>query len=361
MLLSSNARVMQYAGLIDAAGDNPDNSLFINVWLPVVSKRIEQYLNRQLHIEQRTEFFDSIENQIEYYPRATPIICSNSVYASSMGMYNGEEYAVINWYTGRYNESFELNYPVLRWRKGLRYIYYGGMAYSGTQSNFPISGITNSFTVDKYVIGSLSGACGKIVASDSYTITIDNYYGVFVASDVLIQYEDKYGLVPSVSGGSATITFANNQPENVCLSISSNSGAWAVGKYCKGNTSGAIGLIIRTDNSTYIDLSMQSIGTETNFFSQGETLSQYDSSSTISTTTAGSILNTFINSALCESFPEITTACEIELRYMVKHQYDMENQSTMKEQTSRRPDLVKYVLQPESIALLENYKRIIFT
>ena len=44
-----------------------------------------------------------------------------------------------------------------------------------------------------------------------------------------------------------------------------------------------------------------------------------------------------------------------EMRYMIKHQFDFENQGTLKDQTSRRPDKFIYSLQPETIALLEPY------
>jgi len=356
MLLSSADRIMQYCGFIDAAGDDPKNRRNINAWLPAISTRIEKFLNRKLHIEQYTEYWDSREDVIEYLVQAAPVIQINSVMASSMGLYTGEEYLIINYYPSRFGHAISLNYPVTRWRKGLRAIYTGGMAYHGTQSVFGIGSSSGSWAVGKFATTS-GGYCAKVVAVDTSKnfIKLDNLYGLPQIGDILIEQDSEF--VKGSSTGLATITDASDEDyTKIHFALNSVVGTFTVGKYVKGLSSGCVGQIVAV-GSNCISVQWYYFGSASNFFIEGEAIQEQDDYLNIGTSDASAILTAFIARALCEVAPQIVTACEIEMRYVMKHQFDFENQGTYKEQTSRRPDKFDYVLQPETIALLDPYRR----
>jgi hypothetical protein len=62
---------------------------------------------------------------------------------------------------------------------------------------------------------------------------------------------------------------------------------------------------------------------------------------------------------LAEAYPDIVTACELELRYIHDHRNDFENQSTLKGQTSRRDMSVDYNLVPEVRSMIDKYRNFI--
>jgi hypothetical protein len=359
MLLTSAERLMQYTELVDQAGDAPVKLRDMKMWLTGTSARIESYLNRQLHIEQRTDYFDSYETQIEYTPLATPILQINSVYASAMGLYQGEEYSVINFYGSRFNQALSLAYPVLRWRKGLRLKYLAGYAYEPTKSTYAVQGLTTEWFVDKWIVGATSGAAGVIVAFDDQDwpkwITIDVRYGKFVEGELLTAQATEFAVGDQTA--TATLLCANDDNTTMTFGINSSTGTFTAGKWLVGATSGSTVLIMATDSTTYITVQYQGIGVEKAYFTAGETLQQWDSSVARGTSTVTAVYAKDIRRALCEAYPEITLACELEICYLHKHKYDFENQGTYKEQTSRRPDKFIYQLQPEAIALLKPYRR----
>jgi hypothetical protein len=358
MLLTSPARAMMYTGLIDESGDDPVNLRSIKSWLPGISSRIEQYCNRQFEIKERTEYWDAIADQVEYTTICGGPICHvNKVEASSMGLYTGEEYLIINYYTSRFGQAISLNYPVMRWRKGLRAIYTGGYARHGTQSTFAITSSTGTWAVGNYVVGGTSLACGTVtaVSASSNYITIDNLYGIFTVGETLTARDSEF-TVGSATGTAVITAASDSDLTKITMAINTSAGAWTAGKYVKGTSSGCIGVI--TDvGATYVTCTWYYAGVQSNFFTVGETLVEQDSSSAVGTSTGTAVMTAFVNRSLAEAFPEITTACEIELRFMQKHSHDYENLGTTKESTSRRPDLYKYVLQPETISMLAPHYR----
>jgi hypothetical protein len=358
MLLTSPARALIYTGLVDESGDDPVNLRSIKSWLPGISARIEKYLNRRLHIEEYTEYFDSNETQIEYVTaNGGPIIHINKVEASSMGLYTGEEYLVVNYYPSLYGQAISLNYPVVRWRKGLRAIYTGGYARHGTQSTYAVTSMAGTWVVGYYVTNA-AGAMGTVTSfsAANNNIVIDNLYGIFEVGDTLLQYDSEFA-IGSSTGTTAVITAAGDTDlTKITMAIKSSSGTWTAGKYVAGATSGCIGLITAV-GATYITCTWVYTGGQSTFFSIGETLTEQDSTSAVGASDGTAVSTAFVSRALCEAYPEITTACEIELRFMLKHQYDLEATGTYKDQTTRRPDLVKYELQPETIAMLSSHRR----
>lgn len=66
---------------------------------------------------------------------------------------------------------------------------------------------------------------------------------------------------------------------------------------------------------------------------------------------------------LSEACPDLERAVEAEARYMVQHQMDFENISTMDGQTQRRQQTTfsaPYTLQPETLMLLARYRKVVF-
>jgi hypothetical protein len=348
---------MQYTELVDAAGDNPDNMRRVASWLPTISQRIEEYLNRRLHIEQYTEYWDSREDMIEYLVLGAPIIQINSVCASSMGLYTGEEYLIINYYISRFGSAISLNYPVTRWRKGLRAIYTGGYAYHGTQSTFAIGTVTGTWSVGSYVSTNSQSAMGKVSgfsAAGNYMI-IDNLWGIFNVGDSLVEQDTLY--TAGTSDGTAIITASSEKDyTQINFAINNVAGIWAAGKYCAGLTSGCVGIITAV-GATYITVTYYYYGSAQTPFIVGESIRQQDDYLNVGTSTGAAVITAKVQRSIAEAYPEIAAAAEMELRYMVKHQFDFENQGTYKEQTSRRPDKWSYQLQPESIALLQAHRR----
>jgi len=360
MLLSGPERALIYTGLIDESGEDPVNLRSIKSWLPAISSRIEQYLNRRLHIEEYTEYWDSTDGQKEYFlAYGAPIRHINSVMASSMGLYTGEEYLVTDYFPSRFGHALSLSYPVTPWRKGLRATYTGGYAYHGTQSTYAVTSVSGTWAAGKYVSSS-SGAMGLVVSvsgTDNYAV-IDNLYGVFQVGDLLREQDSEFST--GAATGLATITVSSEKNSNeINFAVNNVSGTWTVGKYVKGITSGCVGQIVAV-GTTYITCTWYYFGSSSNFFVAGESIQEQDDFQNVGQSDGTATITAFVQRALCEAYPEITTACEIELRYMLKHQYDLENQGTYKEQTSRRPDKWVYQLQPEAIALLSPHCRYVF-
>jgi len=129
---------------------------------------------------------------------------------------------------------------------------------------------------------------------------------------------------------------------------------WTVDKFCIGNTSGAVGIV------KAIGTLALTIEVLYGIFEINETIDEYDDEAGV---TAGDATTATISAktqtALCESNPDIVTACEAEIRYMWKHKFDYENAGTDKEGTTlRRQNFAKrrLPLQPESIDLLSSYR-----
>lgn len=127
-----------------------------------------------------------------------------------------------------------------------------------------------------------------------------------------------------------------------------------VGSYLIGGTSLAVGKIISYLSTSYVVEVLYGI------FETGESIvvnaSEDGSTSNLYT---GSIVSKS-STALCESYPDIVAAAEIEIRFRKKHKHDYENSSTNKESTSRSVPVLYSAncgLQPETIGLLRPYKR----
>jgi len=132
------------------------------------------------------------------------------------------------------------------------------------------------------------------------------------------------------------------------------SGDFTVGYYVRGGTSGALGIVRAWATPA---LTVEVIN---GVFEATETLTAYATAyDTASAPTAGvtATLASKTTTALCEAYPEITTAAELEVRYMWKHSLDFETTGTNADQTTirRGGSTRQYPLQPETMDLLNPY------
>ena len=132
------------------------------------------------------------------------------------------------------------------------------------------------------------------------------------------------------------------------------SGDFTVGYYVRGSTSGALGIVRAWDTPA---LTVEVIN---GVFVAAETLTAYATAYDTGTApTAGvtAVLASKTTTALCEAYPAITAAAEIEVRYLWRHALDFETTGTNADQTTLRrgASTRQYPLQPETMDLLNPY------
>lgn len=241
-------------------------------WINTVSNQVEKYLNREIHTESRTEYFDIKYGTVQLWPAAPPISSVTSLYADSTGLWDGDESELDDYYIGADSYSVNLDYPEnYTANKALRLIYTGGLAYSGVQSVFAVTGVSGTWAVDKFAVGGDSNSVGIVKAASSTSITLEVLYG---------------------------------------------------------------------------------------YFEDGETLTEYDSESSQGSSDGTATISSVTRRALCEAYPEITSATEMQIRYFWKHKHDYEvNGINESGQTTRAQNRQRILnLQPEVVALLDPYR-----
>jgi len=170
-----------------------------------VSNRVENFLNRTLELKSYTEFRDSLPNTVEYFLQGVPITSITSVHEDNTGLFSGSETAETDFYIGKEFTSIVLDSPVVPAKKGLRFIYTGGLAVSGVQSTYVLSSEGSPALVkDNFVIGGDSLTQGKVVSKTGTTIVIEVLYGVFEVGEI-IQGHTSEGTNDIISGATATL------------------------------------------------------------------------------------------------------------------------------------------------------------
>ncbi len=202
-LLSSLDRLRRY---IDIDDDTANNRL-LTTFLLSTTKNLEKFLNRKFLKESRTEYYDvESDSQLTFFPIALPIASITSAYADSTGLYDGSvEGALTDYYIGKDSNSVVLDYPILQAQKGLRIIYTGGLSEHGTRSTLALTSISGTFTTEKFVTGSLSGAVGKIVTTTAVTpLIVETLMGEWEVGDILSLQNTEGG--EDVAGIAGTIS-----------------------------------------------------------------------------------------------------------------------------------------------------------
>jgi hypothetical protein len=202
--LSSLTRLRSYIGVDNTA----TNNLVLNQLLLASSRNIQKYLDRELELKSRTEYFDVDAAKLSYFPKATPITVITSIYSDSSGEYSGSEAELDDYYIGSCSDSIVLSYPVQCAEKGLRLIYTGGLAAHGTNSTLVLSSVAGTFTADKYIRGATSGSIGRILATTTATpLTVETLQGVWEAGEAITSQTDLGGAdLPGISATIVSIT-----------------------------------------------------------------------------------------------------------------------------------------------------------
>jgi len=126
-----------------------------------------------------------------------------------------------------------------------------------------------------------------------------------------------------------------------------------VGNFVIGSESMAVGIVKATATDSLQVEVLYGV------FEDGETLTESTTESITGTTGETIVLTSKTTECLAESHPEITTACEMEIRFLQVHKRDYENTGTNKDGTTIRRGAnqkPRYNMQPEAVDLLSSYR-----
>jgi hypothetical protein len=196
---------------------------------------------------------------------------------------------------------------------------------------------------------------GMWTGGQSQLSDISYHAGVNGNSLVLIfarPFETKKGLQLTYDGGLASDA---TQSIYACTFT----GTWTPGTFVYGTSSGSVGILMSTDNSTKMTVSVLY-----GIFQVGETLAQWDTEMGIGTSTATAVYNSATSLSLAEAYPEIVAATEIQIRYMKKNKDRFENAQITKDGSTKRRvartgvDKVDNEIQPEAELMLGYLRRV---
>lgn len=154
---------------------------FLN-YIPAISRRIEEFLNRDLEIVSHTEYFDVLPLTSEYFTQSFPITTITSLESDSTGLYEGSETSEVDYYTGKNATSIVLDTSATPSLKGLKIVYTSGLATSGTKSQYTLENLgAQEPVVGNYIEGNDTGSMAIVSAwvAGTKLLTIDLLYGIF--------------------------------------------------------------------------------------------------------------------------------------------------------------------------------------
>lgn len=161
MLLTSYDRVRHVLGDAEVLKDDFKNRVRFQSLVTSTSKRILQYLDRDLEIKEVTEFFNVKPNNLEFFVKRFPIISIDNVFSDSTGEFDGSEVSETDFHTGQDFCSVVLRSSVSSALRGLRVVYEGGVSNDAVESVFTVT-TPDANLKGKYVIGADSGAIGQV-------------------------------------------------------------------------------------------------------------------------------------------------------------------------------------------------------
>ncbi len=162
-------------------------------WAQTISTSFENYLNRELLIAERTEYFDVLPGGLSYYVRAVPVIEFLSVQNDATGQFNGSQWTLVNgqdYYLGATGNNLQIWFNILiPVARGLKVTYVGGLAYHAVNSTFTVSGVTGASNIvpGRYAYGNTSEAIGKVISYDTETeaLVLESINGIFMQGEAL--------------------------------------------------------------------------------------------------------------------------------------------------------------------------------
>jgi hypothetical protein len=176
-----------------------------------------------------------------------------------------------------------------------------------------------------------------------------DYKSIVIQHPLIFPCPAKNALRFTYNGGLA------NSGINSGWTLSTNTGTWAAGNYVIGTSSGACGIVVSYVGATKL-LTLENYYGQ---FQAGETITGYSDEGTTATGDTNTIV-TLTSPSLVDVALPIVQACEMQIRYMFKHQTDLENMGTNKDGTTLRrkesPDESSQLL-PEVEHMLSPYGR----
>lgn len=186
MLLTTVDRALLYLEV----NDNASNRLKLLDWITSISSKIETWLQRDIQLTSRTEYFDTVQNKREYFPKAIPIAASPAAVVSRdpLGQYTGGETVLVaddDYIFSGSMRSVVLLTPRDPAFRGLRLVYTGGLASVTARSVFATSTGSGTPAVGNYVQGQTSGSIGLLRAyAAGGAATIEVLAGIFEVEQV---------------------------------------------------------------------------------------------------------------------------------------------------------------------------------
>lgn len=189
----------------DILTDKESNRRDILIWINSISNKVQKYLNRDLFIQEHTEYFDLKYGGTEFWVNSPTISSISSVKYDSTGLFDGGESTLDDsgYHIGTNNNTVVLvsSIPYTS-NRGIQIVYTGGLALSGVQSIYSTTQ-SDTWTVDNFCIGNDSGAVGIVNAQTATTLTIEVLYGVFDIGETLTEYTGEDGT--TATGETATL------------------------------------------------------------------------------------------------------------------------------------------------------------
>lgn len=211
LLLTSYERMLRYLGSVN--GDALTSAISarrdIERWIPTVSQQIENYLNTGLYLESRTEYFDALYNQKEFFVKGSPATILTSVKEDSSGLFEGAESTLTDCYIGVNGRSVCLPRAMSYTHPhSIQIVYTGGLATSAYRTVFSVTPEAGkTWVLNKYVSGNTSGACGivRAIGTSQLSLTIELLYGTFEVAET-ITMQDSEGTTGSADATAVIVS-----------------------------------------------------------------------------------------------------------------------------------------------------------
>lgn len=163
------------------------------LWATSISTSFENYLNRDLLIREREEYFDVIGNGMNYFVRAVPIVEILRVQNDPTGQFDGSEWTLTakqDYYPGSIGTYVQIWFNMLmNGPRCLRIKYVGGLAYDATKSTYTLKDVAGAdkFTAGLYVYCETTESLGRVVSYDaeSRACVIENIVGVPIPGETI--------------------------------------------------------------------------------------------------------------------------------------------------------------------------------
>ena len=181
--LTSYERVRTH---LEITKDSIENRRLILDWISTVSCRVQDFLQRDLLIQERVQYDDVLPGQLTFPVDAYPILAIGSVESDAQGLFDSP-IDLQDYYPSANADAIVLNYVPSAGPRAIRHTYTGGLTYHATQSIYVLTAVT-ALVVGNYVEGQSSMAIGRIKNISGFNVTVEVLLGRFQVSELLKSY-----------------------------------------------------------------------------------------------------------------------------------------------------------------------------